>query len=305
MARSTDRGATFGNVSTPHAVPKDGKLLVDGGEFDCADECGSWTVFELLAPDHGLPAGVFTFTDNVVWHSSDMARSFHRFGNASGFAGRLPRVGSTGGSEFFSQSQVYRRKDGVFLHGARWNTAPCDDLAGSQLWRSSGTTGVAPETWRCTTQAAGGYCNPDRGRKCYSPADNPAECAEKGTPMFLKPGNHYSHMLRLRDGRLLLTWTHRSNLIDDDGYGTGSRGLLSSDDGDSWDFGADYIVIKAQDESTPAAVKSGCAPSAGGCGCGVGYGNTLQLEDGRLLTATSFDIGNSLDIALWALPPPT
>ena len=146
MARSTDRGATFGNVSTPHAVPKDGKLLVDGGEFDCADECGSWTVFELLAPDHGLPAGVFTFTDNVVWHSSDMARSFHRFGNASGFAGRLPRVGScTGGSEFFSQSQVYRRKDGVFLHGARWNTAPCDDLAGSQIMWWAGLAGTTSE----------------------------------------------------------------------------------------------------------------------------------------------------------------
>ena len=61
-------------------------------------------------------------------------------------------------------------------------------------------------------------------------------------------------------------------------------------------------MIKAQDESSAQARSSGCAPSAGGCGCGVGYGNTLQLEDGRLLTATSFDIAQSLDIALWEIP---
>ena len=49
--------------------------------------------------------------------------------------------------------------------------------------------------------------------------DSPATAAE-----WLKPGNHYSHWLRLRDGRLLLTWTHRNNVIDDDGYGTGAGG---------------------------------------------------------------------------------
>ena len=92
------------------------------------------------------------------------------------------------------------RQDGVFLHGARFNTQPCDDLAGSQLWRSSGTTGVASETWRCITQAAGGYCNPSTARTCYHQADKPVECT--AMPMFLKPGNHYSHMLRLQDGQM-------------------------------------------------------------------------------------------------------
>lgn len=76
-------------------------------------------------------------------------------------------------------------------------------------------------------------------------------------------------------GRLLLTWTHRSNLIDDDGYGTGSRGLLSGDDGLSWDFDSDYIIIKAQDDGSVQAVSSGCAPSTGGCGCGVGCESCL------------------------------
>jgi hypothetical protein len=72
MTRSTDQGQTFRNVSTPHATGK----VVDGGEFDCEDECGSWTVLELHTPQGGLPAGVFTFTDNTLWISSDMGRSF-------------------------------------------------------------------------------------------------------------------------------------------------------------------------------------------------------------------------------------
>ena len=44
--------------------------------------------------------------------------------------------------------------------------------------------------------------------------------------------------------RLLLTWTHRSNVIDDDGYGTGTRGLISYDDGTSFDFGAFHVARK-------------------------------------------------------------
>ena len=52
-------------------------------------------------------------------------------------------------------------------------------------------------------------------------ADEPTQCV--GGAEWLKPGNHYSHWLRLRDGRLLLTWTHRNNVIDDDGFGTGTR----------------------------------------------------------------------------------
>ena len=62
-------------------------------------------------------------------------------------------------------------------------------------------------------------------------------------------------------------------------------------------------MIKSQDDASPLALSSGCAPPRGGCECGVGYGSTLQLEDGRLLSATSFDIGqiSMLDIALWEI----
>ena len=100
MVRSSDGGRSFSNVSTPRATtPKGSKPLADGGAFDCTTECGSWTVLELSKEDHGLRAGVFTFDGNSIWRSTDMARSFERFGNATGFAGRLPRGKDNG---FFS-----------------------------------------------------------------------------------------------------------------------------------------------------------------------------------------------------------
>lgn len=92
----------------------------------------------------------------------------------------------------------------------------------------------------------------------------------------------YTHFLKLADGRLLLTWTHRSNKFDDDGFGTGTRGLLSSDDGLTWDTGSDYIVVQAQNDSTSSLCRAGC-------GCHVGYGNTIQLPNGTLISAYCHD----------------
>ena len=91
-------------------------------------------------------------------------------------------------------------------------------LEGEQLWQSNDTRA---EHWQCRSRAAGGICDPGSQYTCYQPADEPIQCV--GGMEWLKPGNHYSHWLRLRDGRLLLTWTHRNNVIDDDGFGTGTR----------------------------------------------------------------------------------
>ena len=142
------------------------------------------------------------------------------------------------------------------------------------------------------------------------------QCTDASDPLFLKPGNHFSHFLRLRDGRLLMTWTHRSNAIDDDGFGTGSRALLS-DDELTFDFDSDYIVISAA-ESDDYCCLSGdtpwcCAPAKGGCNCFAGYGNTVQLPDGVLVTATFRVLVNGSSFAddhqyqtvitRWQLPP--
>ncbi len=86
--------------------------------------------------------------------------------------------------------------------------------------------------------------------------------------------------MRLADGRVLLSWSHRSNIIDDDGFGTGVRALISHDDGLTFDFSRDYFVLLAKSDdfcSTPVPWKGEvielcCAPAKGGCGCNTGFG---------------------------------
>ena len=80
----------------------------------------------------------------------------------------------------------------------------------------------------------------------------------------------YPHLLQLRDGRVLLTFTKRCNPDADpierpacrqDGHGTGLRALLSKD-GESWDWGKDYMVLSEQDDRYPTVPASGCAVAA-------------------------------------------
>ena len=120
-------------------------------------------------------------------------------------------------------------------------------------------------------------------------------------------------MLRLHDGRVLLTFTQRCNGLGrmtssgfgvngsnachggnlTDGYGTGLRGLLSYDDGASWDFESDYLVISAQDDEhnkvmdgdhIPDPTAPGGPKALWAMGCSCGYGSTVQLSDGSLVT---------------------
>ena len=87
--------------------------------------------------------------------------------------------------------------------------------------------------------AAGGFCRGRRGAPCDWRGGYVDHCANLSrTRPFLKPGSIYSHCLRLNDGnrtgsRLLMTFTKRSSVYDDDGFGSGSRGLVSYDEGDS------------------------------------------------------------------------
>ena len=202
MYRSTDGAVTFSNVSGQPAAPAGQPF-----KFSCTDECGSWSVVEVGAADQhaGLPSGVYFFTDRTMWHSTTEGETWRPVSRANCLSGHMPR-----GNEFYSQSQLYRRRDGTFLHSARMNTAPCDGWAGEQLWKSNDT---AAEHWNCMTQAAGGFCNPlQHGHSllggttpCFHQADEPIQCAAEHFPNWLKPGNHYSHWLRLHDDRLLLS----------------------------------------------------------------------------------------------------
>ena len=100
-------------------------------------------------------------------------------------------------------------------------------------------------------------------------------------------GEMYPRFLKLADGRLLLTFTVRSGSTD--GYGLGLRAILSHDDGDTWDFRHDRLVIS--DTNTGAS--------------GGGFGNTVQLPDGSLVSVYSYrkpDNKTYIETVRWSLP---
>jgi len=116
----------------------------------------------------------------------------------------------------------------------------CDNYDGSQLWKSVDTQGKA---WGCISQAAGGLCAdggvlmPGHNGKrvpCNWEHGYVDRCANFTAAPFLPLGSMYTHFLRLADGRLLMTWTKRTPKYDDDGYGSGTRGLLSYDDASTY-----------------------------------------------------------------------
>ncbi|MFM1550240.1 MAG: sialidase family protein [Lentisphaeria bacterium] len=101
-------------------------------------------------------------------------------------------------------------------------------------------------------------------------------------------GMMYPHLLRLADGRLLLTYTVRA--LDPP---LGVRAVIGEETADSiaFDFDADIIVI---DDQTPDGLSSG-----------GGFGATLQLADGALLTPYSWrNEANEtrVDAIRWKLP---
>ena len=99
----------------------------------------------------------------------------------------------------------------------------------------------------------------------------------------------YPRFLQLQDDRLLLTFTVRSNSTD--GHGLGLRAIVSHNDGKTWDFDQDRIVI--------SDINHG---SSGG-----GFGNTIQLPDGALLSVYSYRGTNAkthVEAVRWQLPAP-
>jgi hypothetical protein len=100
-------------------------------------------------------------------------------------------------------------------------------------------------------------------------------------------GEHYQALLRLDDGRLLLTFTVRALRPP-----LGVHAILGKElpDGFNLDFGHDRIVI---DQKTPANRSSG-----------GGFGPTVQLDDKSLVTALSYrgeDNKTHLEVVRWRL----
>lgn len=98
-------------------------------------------------------------------------------------------------------------------------------------------------------------------------------------------GMHYPRVIRLQDGRLLLTFTQRGVF-----YPIGLQAVLSYDDGETWDFQSDRLIIEG---------KTGWGISSGG-----GFGNTIQLADGTLVSCSTYrwDDDTPLEVIRWRLP---
>ena len=102
-------------------------------------------------------------------------------------------------------------------------------------------------------------------------------------------GQMYPRVIPLQDGRLLMTFTNRSLVPP-----LGLRSVLSRDGGETFDFQNDHLII---DENTPVGWTSG-----------GGFGNTIQLPDGSLISCYSYATtpqGNEhphVEVVQWRLP---
>jgi len=172
---------------------------------------------------------------------------------------------------FFSQTVTFRTTSGRLLHPVRVDrTGPHWHIPETpkRLEKEEGDQGDRMMLWECD----------DDGRTWK-------KHREHGN--FGTYGEMYPRFLQLRDGRLLLTFTVRSNSTD--GHGLGLRAIMSDDDGKTWDFSRDRIVI--------SDVNYG--PSGGG------FGNTIQLADDSLVSVYSFrgsDQRTHVEAVRWRLP---
>ena len=100
-------------------------------------------------------------------------------------------------------------------------------------------------------------------------------------------GEMYPRFTKLADGRLMLTFTVRSGSTD--GNPPGVRAILSNDDGDTWDFRHDRLVISYENKGAS----------------GGGFGNTVQNPDGSLVSVYSYrkpDGKTYIETVRWELP---
>ena len=93
----------------------------------------------------------------------------------------------------------------------------------------------------------------------------------------IRTGQDPADLIKLRDGRILCTYTYRYEPM-------GIRAVLSNDGGETWDMG--NVIILRDDGSTPSKL-----PRAGTAdhervyiGGDVGYPGSTQLSDGSILT---------------------
>lgn len=182
----------------------------------------------------------------------------------------IPDTGSWSDVDgFFSQSVTYCTRVGKLLHTTRVDgTGPHWKIPGVEPPQGAGDQLDRTMLWDSTNHGL-------TWRRHH------------GTGTFGTYGEMYPRFLRLRDERLLLTFTVRSNSTD--GYPLGLRAVISQDDGDTWNFGHDRLVISYVNEGAS----------------GGGFGNTIQLADETLVSVYSYrgkDGKTHVEAVHWSLP---
>jgi len=263
LLRSTDDGKTWSETRIgPDGFPPK------------ADTATDWTVFEI--PDPKAPGKTIAMfgvsmqyggkrapSTVALWRSRDSGRSWDKTLKPD-TAGWIDVDG------FFSQSTTYRTKSGKLLHVVRV------DATGPH--------------WKVPDLKSAGKENGDQADRMmlWTSTDNGTHWRRHGKyGTFGAGGEMYPRFLRLKDGRLLLTFTVRSSSTD--GHALGLRAIISDDDGDTWNFNRDRLVIHDQNVGVS----------------GGGFGNTVQSNDGSLISCYSYrgrDNKTHVEAVRWRLP---
>lgn len=262
--RSTDEGKTWSEIRIgPDWFP------------DKAETVADWMAFEI--PDPSVPSLVTTCLGVSMQHGGENAPKVVRIwrsDDAGKTWDRSLQPDTAGWSDvdgFFSQTVTFRTNSGRLLHPVRVDrTGPHWHIPGTPkiLDKESGDQGDRMLLWEST----------DDGRTFKK---------HRAYGNFGTYGEMYPRFLTLHDGRVLLTFTVRSNSTD--GHELGLRAILSDDEGKTWDFKHDRMVI--------SDVNHG---SSGG-----GFGNTVQLPDRSLVSVYSYrgTAGKThIESVRWTLP---
>eukprot|EP00035_Acanthoeca_spectabilis_P031388 m.478672 g.478672 ORF g.478672 m.478672 type:complete len:289 (-) comp47276_c0_seq1:47-913(-) len=281
-----------------------------------------WALLEVNSSEATtqLRAGLYLFPANSIYWSGDGGTSWSLHANVTDQ--NFKSIDS-----FFAQTFTpFLVKGGVLVHITRNGVDPSDDqVDGSQVW----TSRDGGRSWQCASNAVDGWCTDhpcsiqNKPDSVVTPTTYP-QC-DNSSISFGQPGTMYPHINRLRDGRLLTTYTQRCNGASPynrhappstynapacgqvkDGYGTGLRAALTPEvaGGISFNLTRDVIVVKAQNDWYDVW-------KARGCGCG--YGNTIELADHTLVSvscymnatevnATNGTFSSHLEVVRWQLP---
>lgn len=268
QARSTDGGATW-KIETPNYVDENGREPTPteptgGIDFEHADFA---LMFRMEGSNSGFSQFYFSHDRCRTWQGPFKLPTFGR----KGIFARTDYIvqGKHRLMAFFTAA-----KDGG---GEGWPFAARTDDGGAS-WEFVGWIGpqpgeggyaIMPSTLRLKNGAllsmirrrgvfedgkrwwVEAFLSPDDGRSWYM-LDEP----------YLPNRGNPTHMIRLRDGRIALTYGWR-------GAPYGVRAKLSSDEGKTW---SDEIVLRDD-----------------GKGWDLGYPRTIQRADGKIVTAYYFN----------------